>query len=383
MIDLLGPPGRGRAAWLMALSVLALACAAAHAAPARYSATALSSGNSMAYGLNARGDVSLAADDVGGGTAGWVKGVLIPVPMGSGSRVSSDGRVGVLVDNGDGRQRPGLFDLRTGDVTVVGPPHTLPPIVRDANRQGVAVGYASEAPPNAEVFSGGSELELGQGSVNAINSQGEVAGTLWHTDPLSGDDQWWAFSAAPGSTVIQWIAPISSGLSNEAVAMDSQRVVGVSDVNAGSGSVAFYHHLRNGLTVPLAGLGGSGAGALGVNTHGAIVGWAATPGDADYRAVLWTGRNQVHDLNQLSDVPAGWLLYEAVDINPKGQIVANGADAAGNPKAFLLTPVSGAQAPATVSRPRLSPRMLCEQLRPWVRLPGTKTPAACRWMRGR
>ncbi|MBN8488400.1 MAG: hypothetical protein J0M20_11850 [Burkholderiales bacterium] len=364
-----------------ALVVLVMTGAVAQAAPPRYHATALSSGNSQAYGLNRLGDVSLAADDLGGLVGAWVDGMLVPVPLGSGSRPSGDGKVGVLVDNGDGRQRPGLFDLRSGTTIEVGPPHSLPPIVMDANVSGVAVGFATEAPPNAKVFLGGSEIDLGQGSVNAINHSGAVAGTLWAYDPLQDTSAWRAFAAGPGLTSLQWIAPFAGGLSSEARDISGSLVVGSSDVAAGSGSQAFVHHLRSGRTQPLPALGGSWSGALGVNQQDWIVGWSTSPGDADYRAALWTSRRRVHDLNALSDVPAGWTLYEAVDINPQGQIVANAMDASGAIKAFLLAPVQGARVVPTAQRPAVSRQRLCAQVDALTAIGTRRQPAACRGIR--
>lgn len=197
-----------RSVWrAAALAALALSASVSQAAPPRYHAQALSSGHSQASGLNRMGDVSLWADDLGGYTGAWVDGALVPVPLATGGRPTRDGQVGVLIDNGDGRQRPGLFHLRSGTLTAVGPPHSLPPVVMDANTVGVAVGCVSEAPPNAKVYLGGSEIDLGQGCVNAVTQDGALAGTLLFHDPVADRSVWRAFATGPGQSPIQWIPP--------------------------------------------------------------------------------------------------------------------------------------------------------------------------------
>jgi len=356
---------------------LPLLCApGARAAPPAYSALALSSGNSQAFGLNRLGDVTVWADDLGGYTGAWVDGALVPVPLGTGGRPTRDGRVGVLVDNGDGRQRPGLYHLRTGITTEVGPPHSLPPMVMDANTAGVAVGCVSEAPPNAKVYLGGAEVDLGQGCVNAVTQEGAVAGTLLYYDPVQDRSVWRAFGTGPGQSPIQWIPPFEGGVWSEAHDIRDGLVVGTSDLQDGSGSQAFVHTLRTGRSVPLSGLGGSWSGALSARQGARVVGWASLPGDVDFRAVLWLGhaRAQVFDLNDLADVPAGWTLYEAVDINRKGWIVANAMDASGNTKGFLLKPrpARGAAASQAAQRPAVTWQRLCGAQR------GSTLAVACR-----
>lgn len=83
--------------------------------------------------------------------------------------------------------------------------------------------------------------------------------------------------------------------------------------------------------------------ALAINDSGTIVGRLSAPGGryADSRACLWTG-GKSHDLNKFVPRESDWVLYEAVDINNRGEIVCVGDNASVfGRRAFLLTPVDG------------------------------------------
>lgn len=77
-------------------------------------------------------------------------------------------------------------------------------------------------------------------------------------------------------------------------------------------------------------LGGSSAGAYGVDSTGRIVGIALLPNDVNYHAVLWLN-NAIHDLGTL-----GGARSHAFDINDNGQIVGFAETAAGVPHAFIF-----------------------------------------------
>jgi probable HAF family extracellular repeat protein len=77
-------------------------------------------------------------------------------------------------------------------------------------------------------------------------------------------------------------------------------------------------------------LGGSSAGAYGLDSTGRIVGMALVAGDANYHAVLWLN-NVIHDLGTL-----GGARSHAFDINDSGQIVGFADTAAGVPHACIL-----------------------------------------------
>lgn len=80
-------------------------------------------------------------------------------------------------------------------------------------------------------------------------------------------------------------------------------------------------------------LGGSYSRAHGVNNAGQVVGDSLTV-DGESHAFAWglEGTGMV-DLNSLVDLPGNAWLYEALDINSSGQIIANGT----NGHAYLIT----------------------------------------------
>ena len=78
--------------------------------------------------------------------------------------------------------------------------------------------------------------------------------------------------------------------------------------------------------------------AQAVNESGDVVGHMCDNVQLNRHAFVYTG-GVLYDLNALADLPAGWTLREAYDVNELGQIVGWGTDAAGRSAAFLLTPV--------------------------------------------
>ncbi len=83
-------------------------------------------------------------------------------------------------------------------------------------------------------------------------------------------------------------------------------------------------------------LGGDNSYGLGVNDAGKVVGSSYTASNTDLNAFLWNGTTMIN-LNDVSDVTAGWVLSEARSINSLGQIVGYGY-LNGVKTAFLLTP---------------------------------------------
>lgn len=74
--------------------------------------------------------------------------------------------------------------------------------------------------------------------------------------------------------------------------------------------------------------------AHGVNDAGIVVGIDASPGGVATAFVLDASDRMMTDLNTLVTLPAGVMLDDAVAINSKGQIAAEGTDG----HAYLLTP---------------------------------------------
>jgi probable HAF family extracellular repeat protein len=90
--------------------------------------------------------------------------------------------------------------------------------------------------------------------------------------------------------------------------------------------------------IPLPWLPGAwGSVVFRVNEHGDAVGWT-NRGDFDTVATLWW-RGEVHDLNDLVDLPEDVYLYKALDINDERSIVGI-ASVDGPARAMLLTPIS-------------------------------------------
>ena len=111
--------------------------------------------------------------------------------------------------------------------------------------------------------------------------------------------------------------------------------------------------------------------AHGINNTGWIVGRATSPGHT--RAVLWLD-GVMHELSALVDLPAGWLLTEALAIDDAGRIVGRG-HSGGQTRAFLLVP----QVPGDLTGDgHVDVSDLLALLASWGPCPiGDSTPAPC------
>lgn len=82
---------------------------------------------------------------------------------------------------------------------------------------------------------------------------------------------------------------------------------------------------------------GLAAEAKGINDAGAVVGWASK-GEGQARAVIWEG-GQIRYLDEMLPLFSGWRrLSEAKAVNNRGQIIGSGY-VGREPHDFLLTPV--------------------------------------------
>ena len=90
--------------------------------------------------------------------------------------------------------------------------------------------------------------------------------------------------------------------------------------------------------VDLGTLGGNGATALGMNSHGDVVGFADTATDGT-TAFLYTTESGMIDIESLLPANSGWDLYAASDINDGGQIVGGGSHN-GFQSAYRFTPAT-------------------------------------------
>ena len=100
---------------------------------------------------------------------------------------------------------------------------------------------------------------------------------------------------------------------------DSGQVAGSS--SSGSGNSERFIRFTDG--EGLRDLGGTGEHnvALGINAAGVVVG---TAGQSGKRAIRYTNKAGLQQLNTLIDPASGWVLLEATDINDAGQIVGYG-----------------------------------------------------------
>ena len=100
-------------------------------------------------------------------------------------------------------------------------------------------------------------------------------------------------------------------------------------------------------------LGGASSFGYAINASGQVTGCVLTAGDAAQHAFLWDGTT-MQDLNALID-PADPLqpfvtLVEGVDINDRGQILANGFDSrTGERHAYLVSPIVTVPEPGTLA----------------------------------
>ncbi|MEX0612980.1 MAG: PEP-CTERM sorting domain-containing protein, partial [Pirellulales bacterium] len=95
--------------------------------------------------------------------------------------------------------------------------------------------------------------------------------------------------------------------------------------------------LYDGTMHDLGTLGGTVSTGQGINDSGQVTGWSYT-NSGDRHAFVYAEGSGMVDLNSLIDPLSGWDLILGWAINDAGQITGYGL-IAGQPRAFLLTPV--------------------------------------------
>ncbi|MFO1514894.1 MAG: kelch repeat-containing protein [Verrucomicrobiota bacterium] len=329
-------------------SIVAVACAFAFTANAQsYRITALDTNDSVATGINASGQVC------GYSTSGTNAARAWRYSPGSG-----------LTD---------LGSFGGADNRALG-----------INNAGQVIGYSTDANGRAHgfVFNGALTDIGGSGNVFAqhINSAGKVAGFATDTN---GNDSAFLFSppntfsnlglianatlpavsAAYGVNDFGTVVGIGTGSNNFNRAFrsttngaleelgtlggdeswayainNSNRICGTADFLTGD-SHAFLFSDANGMT-DLGTLGGYTSTAFALDSAGNAVGSAEIV-NRTIHATLWPAGGAARDLNDLIPINSGWVLTEARGANDAGQIVGSGL-LNGQPRAFLLTPNSGA-----------------------------------------
>jgi probable HAF family extracellular repeat protein len=184
------------------------------------------------------------------------------------------------------------------------------------NNGGVVVGsYTQAGQGRAFVYKNGALTDLGAGAANAVNTRGQVAGTLDGHAFLSDTGTLTDLGTLGGNT------SAARGIN------DRGDVVGVSSNEFGQPTPFIHDGAMRELP------GGSYAAAIDVNDRLQVV--ASAEGRHGYLAV----DGVVTPLDSLPAVRArGWRNLEPTGINDQGWIVGTGVDPDGNFRAFLLVP---------------------------------------------
>ncbi len=168
-----------------------------------------------------------------------------------------------------------------------------------------------------------------------INDAGQIIGS----SKISADDPWiWPFLWQGGS------------MANLSIPEPCHQCA-PTDINNAGQVVGFWYDYNpppgitetkallwdNGVLQYLPGLGGTRAGAFGINNKGQVVGGASLAGDTVSHAVLWEN-GVAQDLNSLIDPHSGWVLEDAYSINDSGWIGGTGSYQGIPYSTFLLKP---------------------------------------------
>jgi len=190
---------------------------------------------------------------------------------------------------------------------------------------------------------------------HAVNAAGQVAGDSETSEP----GQTHAFRTAANRPINPATDDLGSlgGMSRGYAINDAGQVAGWSGPKTAEEE---RHAFRtapnrpiNPATDDLGTLGGREAYGWGINNAGYVVGRSTVAASQSnrgsrtvgnraiplvWRAFLHDGK-QMLDLNTLISPNSGWFLYEANDINDRGQIIGNGICPEGKLHGFVLTPV--------------------------------------------
>ena len=261
--------------------------------------------------------------------------------------------VGNINDNGQipisrySNGQASLFDSRTENTQVVGPPLPILTSANAVNQNGDVAGTITvQSQPtvikNAALFRSGQTIDLGSlsggmgSNATALNERGEVTG---YGTVASGDNHAFLYSGG----FMRDLGTLPGFTSSEATSINNKGyIVGSSSVANELGfadSHAFLY--QNGVMQDLGTFGGRSSDALGINDSGVVVGSAQMPGnDGLGPSAPFVYRSGImRNLFDLVPDTLSWSFGGAGAINDRGQI-AGVAYHNGQRVLFLATPTA-------------------------------------------
>jgi probable HAF family extracellular repeat protein len=297
----------------------------------------LGGGSSIAYAINARGEIVGASQTATGPRHAFLynDGIMVDLgALGIGSSIAYGlNDDGVVVGDSDVGATTHAFIYSNGTMLDITPGAAFS-TARAINSSGQVVGDVATANgANAYVFSAGGLVQIAPlpndswARAYVINESGEIAGISRNLgDPASPIH---AFKAS--GNIVTTVNGTVQGDTFVNEIDEKGNIVGQSE-----GTAAVFDTLG---AENLGTLGGILSDAYGVDTRGEVVGTSQV-GNAQYDAFLYDSGVMI-DLNTLIAATSGWVLEQATGINDSGQIVGNGTFN-GEAAAFLLTPTNAA-----------------------------------------
>jgi probable HAF family extracellular repeat protein len=306
---------------------------------------------SRVSGINAVGQVAGYSYTSGGSTHGflWSDGVMhdlgtLPAPYNAHCNAYAVNTAGKVVGScftSDIVPRAFLYsDGAQQDLGTLLSPYNYSSVAYAINASGQVVGVSSGSSPGiarAFLYSGGNMQDLSTlpapydawSQAWSINANGVVVGESYDDQ---GNYQAFLFDG----TMHNLSSQFGIYKSTARAINDHGQAVGQYQTDTFETHAYLYYNAG----VDLGTLGGTYSTAMGINNFGQVVG-AANNASAYSHAFIYSIADGMQDLNDLVlNLPAGIILSEAVGINDRGQIIANGNYSGlyyGH--AFLLNPV--------------------------------------------